>query len=399
VIETARWWNEGDWLYYDSAAGSIGIPRSIVLRIEKSEVLPKKVDAGSRVPPRETPARRTPGQQERLAEQMQLGNQALQSRDFESSAAHFLDVVQMAPEIYSARIGYAVSQIALGQDGLALSVVLDGLSREPGRPELHEVLGDLRNREERVEDALRSWQEAFRIDPNDRLREKIFKAERELHAARDYDYAHTPHFNLRYDGQVERRLTGEITEYLEDEYRELSNRFRHAPQQPITVLLYPEQQFRDVTLAPDQVGGIYDGKIRVPLGGLKQLTPQARQLLAHELTHAVVHSKTRGHCPRWLHEGLAQMIEGKQLRRSHVAAVREQLGPDPTSWESRGFSYPVALALTRYLEQLGGFDGMVWLLEQLGDGRDLDETLRTSYGYDYAGICVSLARSLEEGDR
>ena len=58
-------------------------------------------------------------------------------------------------------------------------------------------------REERVEEALTSWRRAFDLEPGDRLRDKILKAERELAVSRNYDYAASPHFNLRYDGDVD----------------------------------------------------------------------------------------------------------------------------------------------------------------------------------------------------
>ena len=73
--------------------------------------------------------------------------------------------------------------------------------------------------------------------------------------------------------------------------------------QAITVILYPLQEFREVTQAPENVAGLYDGKIRVPLGGLQRVDDAARRLLVHELTHAFVHSKTRGNCPTWRRSG------------------------------------------------------------------------------------------------
>jgi hypothetical protein len=177
----------------------------------------------------------------------------------------------------------------------------------------------------------------------------------------------------------------------------LSDRFRHAPPQPITVQLYPEQQFRDVTQSPDWVGGLYDGKIRVPLGGLNRLHRRAQEVLTHELTHAVVHSKTRGNCPRWLHEGLAQIAEDRPLPRSQREAIAGRLAAgNPAAWDSEGFSYPMALSLTRYLESRQGFDAVVYLLQLLGEGASLDGALRTVYGQDYAELCREWARAVRE---
>ena len=122
-----------------------------------------------------------------------------------------------------------------------------------------------------------------------------------------------------------------MLDYLEEQYWQITETFRHSPPQPITVQLFPEREFRSVTLAPDWAGGVYDGKIRVPLGGLTRLTPDARRVLVHELTHAVVHSKSRGGAPRWLHEGLAQMAEGRTLLRRDARALSSRLEATPES--------------------------------------------------------------------
>ena len=151
-----------------------------------------------------------------------------------------------------------------------------------------------------------------------------------------------------------------------------------------------------MTRAADWVGGLYDGKIRVPLGGLSQLTRHAERVLTHELTHAMVHSKSRGHCPRWLHEGLAQMSEGKRLAAAERAWVKQQLdGKDAAEWESGGMSYVMSLSLTGYLESRRGFGGLVNLLDLLGDGVELDEAFRRTYGESYADVCRRWARDLE----
>jgi hypothetical protein len=119
--------------------------------------------------------------------------------------------------------------------------------------------------------------------------------------------------------------------------------------------------------------------------------------LSHELTHAVVHSKTRGNCPRWLHEGLAQISEDKTLLRSEREKIAGRLASgDPAAWDSPGFSYPMALSLTRYLEGRQGFDAMVYLLQLLGDGKELDDALVAVYGQDYAELCRDWARSVIE---
>jgi len=392
-IDVGRWWIDDDWLHYESAGGSMGLPRSAVVRIETRE------RETEQEPPRVAPAptiveSKPTAVLQQLQRRLGEAGRALKQREYEIAASDYLRVLSELPELVSARVGYAVSKIALGHDGMALSVVLDGLALDADQPELLELLGDLRSRDERLDEALRAWNRAFEQAPNDRLREKILKGERERQAADGFDFAASSHFNLRFDGDVDQQLAGEVRDYLEEQYWTLTDRFSHSPTQPITVLLYATRQFRDVTQTPEWVGGLYDGKIRVPLGGLRRLHPPARSVLRHELTHAVVHSKTRGNCPRWLHEGLAQISEGKQIGPREQQAVDAFVrGGDLSSWPAATLAYPIALSQARYLESRGGTANLTYLLGQLSRGDDIDTALRHVYGQDHAAILRDWAQA------
>ena len=393
VIDADRWWIEGETLHVESAEGSVGLPRSMLRRVERTEPVKKKAKAEVAAPKAELPKARASAD---AAESMKRANEALLARNFESASRGFRDVVDAVPGEPGPRVGYAVAEMALGRDAMALPVVLEGLVRAPDDPQLLEVLGDLRYRDERVDDALTSWREAFRLAPADRLRDKIVKAEREQTAGRDYAFSAAAHFNLRYDGAIDADLVASLTDFLEDRYRKLSSVYRHVLSQPVTVLVYPKQEFHDVTQAGAEVAGLYDGKIRVPLGGLRRLGPDAEHVLAHELTHAIVHSKTRGNCPRWLQEGLAQISEERPLKRSDIAQIARSLRVEtPATWPDAAFSYPSALAFTRFLESRRGFDVLVSVLDRLGDGDSLDDALSSSYGSTYAELVAEWAGSLE----
>jgi tetratricopeptide (TPR) repeat protein len=391
-IDVDRWWLEGDVVVYEAAGGTVGIPRAMVVSIDTTPAGSPLAEGKS------TPAPSSPNANRDAAavrENLRRAQEALESRDFELASSYYLALVQDQPELYVARVGYAVSEIEMGRDGLALSVVLDGISRQPERPELHVLLGELRYREERLDDALRSWRRAFELDPDDKLRDRILKVERELHTSRYYDFASSSHFNLRYDGTVDLDLASAVIEHLEEQYWIVTESFRHSPAQPITVQLFPEREFREVTRAPEWAGGLYDGKIRVPLGGLTRLNTDAKRVLTHELTHAVVHSKSRGNAPRWLQEGLAQMAEGKRPLRRDRKTIANQLEQIPSDqWGSLEFSYPLALAVCQYLSTRSGFDSLVELVERLGSGASTDDALREVYGQDYDEICRDWGRSL-----
>jgi tetratricopeptide (TPR) repeat protein len=398
-IDSDSWWLEGNWLKYDSVGGTVGIPRSIVVRIEAGEhVAATSPFPENREPNREANSERPRGPERRQEVEglVRSALAALQQRSFEEASSLYYDAIQAWPGLSVARVGYAMSEMALGHDARALSAVLDGLVLDPERYEFHELLGDLMDRDERVQDALEAWRKAFNLNPNDRLREKILKAERDQHASRGYDFSTTPHFNVRYDGEIDVDLASAVMDYLEEQYWRLSDTFAHSPSQPITVMLYPSRQFRQVTQSPEWVGGVYDGKIRVPLGGLNRLDPAAEGVLVHELTHAVVHSKTRGNCPRWLHEGLAQISEGKQSGRAETQWIAEQFYvKEPHRWDADGFSYSMSLSLTRYLASRGSFRDLVQLLDLLADGREIGPALEHFYGEDYETICRRWAEAVK----
>lgn len=401
TLVAEHWWIEGDTLRVESAGGVVGIPRSLLVRVEPTGAKPAPERKPRTAPealaplPRPVAPKADKGVSAETAAKMTEANDALAARDFDRAALRYAEVMDAAPNAFGPRVGYAAAEIALGRDAMALPVILDGITRDPSSADLYEILGVLRDREERVEDALAAWKEAFRLEPTDRVRDRIEKAERELAAGRNYETSAAAHFTLRYDGTLDQDLVAAITDFLEDRYGELTQIYRHAPSQPITVLLYPQQAFRDVTLAGREVAGLYDGKIRVPLGGLKQLDGAARRVLAHELTHAIVQSKTRGNCPRWLHEGLAQFAEERPVSRADALQVAKSIHADtPSSWPDATFSYPASLALTTFLAGRRGFDLVVALLARLGDGEDLDAAFTALYGAPYAAIATSWAESL-----
>jgi tetratricopeptide (TPR) repeat protein len=404
TIETEHWWIEGETVQVESKGGVVGFPRTMLVRVETIAPKPgptaRAAPSGEGRAPQPPPTNSNPAParnvRPEIVEKMKEGNDALSARDFETATQRFYDVMKAEPDAVGPRVGYAAAEMALGRDAMALPVILDGLAHDPASADLLEVLGLLRDREERVEDALTSWREAFRLAPSDRLRERIVKAERELSAGRDYAYSAAAHFTLRYDGALDQDLVAQLTDFLEDRFRDLGQTYRHAPSQTITVLLYPEQQFHDVTQAGSEVAGLYDGKIRVPMGGLKKLDPEAQRVLTHELTHAFIASKSRGNCPRWLHEGLAQVAEPRALRRSDVATLKRTVRADvPATWPDQAFTYPAALSFTRFLEEWRGFDLLVVLLGRLGDGETPDAALSALYSGTFAELAADWAESLQ----
>jgi len=75
----------------------------------------------------------------------------------------------------------------------------------------------------------------------------------------------------------------------------------------IEVILYPQSAFKSVSGGPDWAEGIFDGRMRIPVGDGP--TNRLELVLKHELVHALFSVATDGrNLPSWLDEGLAQWL-------------------------------------------------------------------------------------------
>ncbi len=396
ILEVDAWRFEGEWFVYEVPGGTVALPRSAVVSLEPSATL----QDGPRAARAKSPTRvHEAGDPMRAQRRLREAAAALERRDFEAASRAFQDALLLDPELVAARLGFAVTELRLGRDASALQAVLEGLARHPERPEFHELLGDVRDREDRLEDALEAWERAFALSPHDRLREKIVRARQDLEAARRQEASASAHFWLRHDEDLPRELEAAILDHLESRYDEFVAQFRDGPALPILVVAYLGERFHHVTGSDDAVAGLFDGKIRLPLGGKRRLDPATRGVLDHELAHAFIHAKSNGHAPRWLHEGLAQRMEGRTLDPAARAQVRQLLARrGPEAWAEAPFSYPAALAFVTHLEQRRGLEALVWLLARLGDGLDLDAALTEIYGEDFRGLSQRWARGLVEDE-
>ncbi|MCU0254672.1 MAG: hypothetical protein MUE47_09060 [Acidobacteria bacterium] len=220
--------------------------------------------------------------------------------------------------------------------------------------------------------------------------------ERELAAERGYDRSLTAHFTLSFDGTRDEAAGRLVLEVLEASYGELASELSAYAAQPIPVVLYTKEQFHDTTETGRDVAGLFDGKIRLPVGGITAGSPELTRVARHELVHALIAAKGPGSVPRWLHEGLAQLLEPRDPGRA-LAGVR-------AAWKAAGapgidpFSYPTALAFTAWLDEGHGRARLLWLVESLAGGKTEDEAFDDAFGATRDELITAWVRALG-GDR
>lgn len=218
----------------------------------------------------------------------------------------------------------------------------------------------------------------------------------------------TGHFRLKFDGTANAAVSSVVSAILEEAYSKIGADFHYYPPDPVIVILYAQDQFRSVSGSPDWSRGVYDGKIRIPVGGVNERSGELEDVIYHEYTHVVVQQMTRGRCPTWLNEGLAQYEEtsadgGKRallaaLKRHGVVSLAGLEGSFMKLPENEAqIAYAQGYAAVLYIAESYSFYHVRSILDQIGAGKTAQEAVKDvlHFGYDdlQAGIVDYLRRS------
>ena len=201
----------------------------------------------------------------------------------------------------------------------------------PELAEAREISGDLHYQEGSLAQARAEWEKAAAGagPPRHGLGAKLDRVGRELSVEGGFERDVSRHFTIQFDGPVPRAVARTALSLLERAYDRLWHDFGRSPQHDLPVILYTRGLFDEITRSPAWVGGTYDGKIRVPVGGLQTETDAQRlePILTHELAHAFIRANVPGRLPLWFEEGLAGHFDGT----SPEAALRTTALPGAVS--------------------------------------------------------------------
>src|SRR5262249_1542462 len=189
------------------------------------------------------------------------------------------------------------------------------------------------------------------------------------------------HFTVSFEGPAEAALAAEALDLLDRAYFRIGQELGTYPTDPIRVVLYTTEQFRDITRSPSWAAGAYDGTIRVPMRGALDKHEELDRVLSHEFTHALIRTLAARGVPTWLNEGLATALGSGDLSWARTR-MQYVVGTVPLRALQNGFgrftgeqaqvAYAAsALAARRLLDEAGGA-AIVNLLRDLGEGVDFD---------------------------
>lgn len=249
-----------------------------------------------------------------------------------------------------------------------------------------------------INEAIKEWQTAQEIEPSPEIAGALAKAERDKAAESEAREANSTHFILRYQGSATPALATDILAALEDEFRVLESEFRFTPPEPIGVVLYTEQSFREVSDLPSWAQASNDGRVRVPVQGLTAVNDQLSRMLKHELVHSFIRQKALGRCPTWLDEGLAQWFEGRRSDRTAAGLAaafdRGQYIPlqrlegtwATMSGPTAQFAYAWSLAAVESIMADSEMWGIQRLFERFNQDPNFEAAMRAALQTNYADL-------------
>jgi tetratricopeptide (TPR) repeat protein len=337
------------------------------------------------------------------------GSERLNQGDHRGARDAFEEAVKYFDADPAAHLGLGIANYHLKDDRTAERELQRALELNPREKTAYLVLGDMAQRKDDLGSAAAYWEKALELEPsNDALKSRLERIRREHRTEKDFSRDVASHFSVKYEGREKIETGRIILRILEDAYGEVGRALSYYPDHEIAVILYSNQQFQDVTDAPGWSGGIYDGKIRIPIGGIERETPGLRRLLLHEYTHAVVRGITPRRVPTWLNEGLAQYFEGKEVgsRQNEMLRQLAQAGKVPALSELEGsflglsgpqasYAYLISLSAVRHMVDRYGMYRVKMVLEELSAGADPSRAVNNALLISLQEFELGWKRSLE----
>ncbi len=428
-ISAANVVEENGRVSYETPAGQLSLPRSMVERIERGPAA--ATEPAAHLPLTPPPAEATEGYDDvahatlhdssidrsyiaRLEEAARGGGAEAAARaaaahkaaalfelrrgDLEQAIAHCRRALTYAPEQLSLLLNIAYLHLRRSEYTAARDYLERARRVASDSADQAKLAGWAYYGLNRVDQAVEEWKRAQRIHPDAEVERALEKAERDLEAESGYREGETRHFVLRYHGGAAPQLARDVLRTLEEHFRTIESELNFTPAEPIGVILYTEQAFGDITRAPGWVGALNDGRIRVPVQGLTSVPAELSRVLKHELTHSFIQQKTRGRCPVWLQEGVAQWMEGQRSGESAgllVSAYERRTSLPLAALEGTwmnlpgnvaGYAYAWSLGVVEYVVATYGMGDMERLLDALSAGPSAEAAVQSVLRMDSAEL-------------
>jgi len=333
---------------------------------------------------------------------VQAGAKALDERRFGDALEAFTAASAIVPRDPSLCFGAGMAAFMLGRNADAQELFEKALTLNPRYRAASEWLGELHYRAGRLKEAVDVYETALKYAPGaTEMEARLGEWKKETSLQSRFYEARGAHFSVRFEGPGDELLARRAVDRLEEQYWRIGQALTAYPPNPITVVLYTQQQFRDITRLPSWTAAAYDGRIHVPMRGALEQTEELDRVLGHEFVHAVVFMLGGRNVPMWLNEGLAAHLErgGAEEAERVLAATRarpalEQLHRSFTglSGEDAQVAYALSAKAVRRMMELRSPAAIVTLLQDLARGAAFATAFHQHIGMRYEDFQVMMSR-------
>lgn len=310
------------------------------------------------------------------------GWEAIRTGRSQEAAAAFAEAIAAEPRDPSLYLGAGLAAHLLGQATKARQALEQALELAPNYTTASLLLGEILYRGSDLEGAIRVYEAALTHAPgHEALMKRLADWRRESALHSRFFQSNGSHFTVLFEGPSDEQLAARAIELLEAAYWRIGTAFYTFPEQVITVVLYTQEQFRDITRSPDWAAAVYDGRIRVPVRGALTRLDELERVLAHEFTHVLVRTLAPQGVPTWLNEGLAVLFEnnGEQWAGRTMASASRRLPYAKLNGSFAGLTgrdarlaYAQSALAAQRLVDLAGTPAVVALLQDLAQGEPFE---------------------------
>ena len=317
----------------------------------------------------------------RIALMERAGYEALTKGQNKTAADIFRSALASDPNNPQLHVGAATAAYADRRDDDAKAALDRALSLAPKLSSARLLMGLVLHRKGDVLGAIRVYESlAHEPGADATTQTTLDRWQREFDLQQRMQQTFGEQFVVSFEGPAEETLAAKVVASLTRAVDRIGGILNTYPTRTIPVVLYTTEQFTDITRAPAWAAAAYDGTIRVPMRGALDDEAELDRVLAHEFTHALIHTIAASAIPTWLNEGIAAALESTDLEWARRTVT--QATPVPLSALTRSFgrftggqarlAYATsALAVQRMLDEAGGI-AVSNLIRDLGDGVDFD---------------------------
>src|SRR6202795_791517 len=283
---------EGDKVKYQTSAGELSLPKSIVDHIEKGGAVPMAGSPGADAanldiaPPTAQPAGsgesdaieraavhdgaidrpyianlegEARGGTKQANFNAAMGHHAAASfeishGDMEHALTDERTALIYAPEEPLLLMNVAYVHLRRSEYKQSLDYLERARRVAPDNPDVAKLAGWAYYGLNKMDQAVAEWKKALALRPDAEVQAALDKAQRDKREEENYKENESGHFTLRYSGAAAPALARDVLRTLEMHFSAIESELNYSPPDSIGVILYTQEAFADITKAPGWAG-------------------------------------------------------------------------------------------------------------------------------------------------